>query len=188
MQYALSNGYYIAFETLKQGQTPGKRFANIRVVRDSGQPVGLKESSLRSLIGPIDLVVFLIGAVLITFTASEKRLGDLLAGTLVIQDQQQGSRSASRPLNLSEYSARLALTLISEVNLKVLTADQFLTLRDYLGYRSQLTPSMQTQVTTKLATQLRRVLHSDKGASALDIDDLALLEATYIACQKTHYA
>jgi uncharacterized RDD family membrane protein YckC len=45
--FVLNNGYYIIFETAWQGQTPGKRLAQIRVVQDNGRPIGLKEAGLR---------------------------------------------------------------------------------------------------------------------------------------------
>jgi uncharacterized RDD family membrane protein YckC len=74
-------GYFVFFETLWQGQTPGKRIAKIRVVRDDGSPLGLQQATLRSLLRPIDQNLF-IGAFLIMFSKSEKRLGDVVAGTI----------------------------------------------------------------------------------------------------------
>lgn len=186
--FALSNCYFIAFETFWKGQTPGKRVAKIRVVRDSGQPVGLKESSIRSLLGSIDVFIFFIGVILITVTKSEKRLGDMVAGTLVVQDQQQGANANAQPFDLSPNTSRLAETLIVNANIKTLTPDQFLTLRDFLGYRSQLAARMRSQITTKLANQIRSLLGQNNQPLALGFDDLELVEATYWACQQANQA
>jgi uncharacterized RDD family membrane protein YckC len=84
--FFIYTGYFVFFETLWRGQTPGKRIAKIRVVRDDGRPVGLQQAALRALLRPIDETLF-IGAFLITFSNREKRLGDLAAGTIVIQSE-----------------------------------------------------------------------------------------------------
>lgn len=186
LTFALSNCYFIVFETLWQGQTPGKRIAKIRVVRDTGQPVGIKESSIRSLLNSIDVFFFFVGVILITVTQSEKRLGDLVAGTLVVQDQQQGANETQQPFDFSPISSQLATELVTNPQLKTITPDQFLTLRDFLGYRSQLVSRMRSQVTTKLADQLRTLLGQNNQPLALGLDDLELVEATYLACQQAN--
>lgn len=81
--YFLYTGYFIFFETLWQGQTPGKRFAKIRVIQDNGRLIGLQQATLRSLLRAVDDTLF-VGAVLITLSHREKRLGDWVAGTIVI--------------------------------------------------------------------------------------------------------
>ena len=73
-------GYFVIFETLWQGQTPGKQLAQIRVITDDGRPVQLSQAVLRALLRPFD-DLFFIGFLLIALTPQEKRLGDWLAGT-----------------------------------------------------------------------------------------------------------
>lgn len=188
LTYALSNGYYIAFETFWRGQTPGKRWAKIRVIQDNGQLVGLRESAIRSLLGPLDLSFFFLGVVLVAFGKSEKRLGDFAAGTLVIQDEKrQGVRQPTVQLQFGERSQTTAQTLIQDANLKALTADQYLTLRDFLGYRTHLQPSVRKQVTVGLASQLRQIIAPPESAAAFNFYDEELLEATYLACRETIY-
>jgi len=186
LTFILSNGYFIAFETFWQGQTPGKRVVRIRVVRDSGQPVGIKESSIRSLLSTVDVFFFFIGVLLIGVTKSEKRLGDLVAGTLVIQNQQQGTNTNHYPLDFSPHSSHISETLMDKTNIEALTPDQFLTLRDFLGYRSRLAVGMRSQTTTKLANQIRQLLGPNNQPLSLGIDDLELVEATYLACQQAN--
>lgn len=189
LTFALSNFYFIAFETFWKGQTPGKRVAKIRVVRDSGQPVGIKESSIRSLLSSIDMFLFFIGVILIGVTKSEKRLGDLVAGTLVVQDQQQGATANNQnPLDLSLHISQIAEQLRVNAQIKRVTPDQFLTLRDFLGYRSRLAAKMRSQITTKLANQIRHLLSQNNQPLALGLDDLDLIEATYLACQQVNQA
>ena len=187
LTFALSNIYFIAFETLWRGQTPGKKVAKIRVVQDTGQPVGIKESSLRSLLSIVDTFFFFVGVLLIGITQSEKRLGDVVAGTLVIQDQQ-GGQSARSSFDFSASAEKIAESLTANTNLKTITPDQFLILRDFLGYRSQLAAGMRSQITTKLAHQIRQLLGQNDQSITFGIDDLDLVEATYLACRQTNQA
>ncbi len=188
LTYALSNGYFIGFETFWRGQTPGKRWAKIRVIQDNGKPVGLRESAIRSLIAPLELILFFIGVIFITFGKSEKRLGDLVAGTLVIQDEKrQGDRQPTVELHFGERSQVTAQTLIREARLEELTADQYLILRDFLGYRTQLEAPIRKQVTVDLASQLRQIIAPPESTSGLNFLDEELLEATYLACRETVY-
>ena len=43
-------GYFVLFEARNRGQTPGKRWTGIRVVRDDGLPIGWREAALRNLV------------------------------------------------------------------------------------------------------------------------------------------
>jgi uncharacterized membrane protein SpoIIM required for sporulation/uncharacterized RDD family membrane protein YckC len=88
--YAVIWGYFVFFEALWRGQTPGKRVAGIRVVLDNGLPVGWRESALRNLVRAADMLpppACLVGSIMILFSDRSKRLGDLLAGTMVIREE-----------------------------------------------------------------------------------------------------
>jgi uncharacterized RDD family membrane protein YckC len=80
-------GYHLFQEWLWNGQSIGKRILGIRVVRQNGQPIGFWEALGRNLLRVVDVYVAGIGLVCMMFNANEKRLGDFLAGTLVIQNQ-----------------------------------------------------------------------------------------------------
>ncbi|HEY2382383.1 MAG TPA: stage II sporulation protein M [Terriglobia bacterium] len=82
-------GYFLFFEALNNGQTPGKKWAGIRVVKDDGLPVGWRESALRNLVRVADTLpppACVVGALAILISKRGKRLGDLLAGTIVVVD------------------------------------------------------------------------------------------------------
>lgn len=87
--FALWNGYFILFEGLRAGQTPGKRFAGIRVVQDTGHPVTLGSAAIRNLLRIADALPppYLLGLALVAFHPRGKRLGDLVAGTVVVRDR-----------------------------------------------------------------------------------------------------
>ncbi|HIK24987.1 MAG TPA: RDD family protein [Thermosynechococcus sp. M46_R2017_013] len=134
--FALYNGYYIFFETYWQGQTPGKRYAEIRVVQDNGRPIGLREATLRSLLQPIDFAFFGIGAFLVALSRSEKRLGDMVAGTLVIQDEQ-ARRLAPKATTLQQPQAAWVQELRSLAHWEQMTPEHYLLVRNYLNSRDR---------------------------------------------------
>lgn len=80
--------YDVPFEVLASGRTPGKRLTHLRVVRDGGAPVNLTASCIRNLLRFVDFLpsAYLVGLTSILISKSNRRLGDLAAGTLVIRD------------------------------------------------------------------------------------------------------
>jgi uncharacterized RDD family membrane protein YckC len=84
--FLLQWGYFALFEAFWNGQTPGKRMLRLRVIQQSGRPIGLFESMGRNLLRMIDMLpgFYLIGAVCIFATRRQQRLGDMVAGTLVV--------------------------------------------------------------------------------------------------------
>ncbi|MBX9688249.1 MAG: RDD family protein [Candidatus Obscuribacterales bacterium] len=86
--FALQFGYFIAFEKLWQGQTPGKKIANIRVIESNGQPVTWSSVIIRNLMRIVDTGLMMIGVVSMILDKNERRLGDFLGGTLVIRERQ----------------------------------------------------------------------------------------------------
>jgi uncharacterized membrane protein SpoIIM required for sporulation/uncharacterized RDD family membrane protein YckC len=85
-------GYFLFFEALNRGQTPGKKWTGIRVLRDDGLPVGWRESALRNLVRAADILpppACIVGGLAIILSKNGKRLGDLLAGTIVVTHDAQ---------------------------------------------------------------------------------------------------
>jgi uncharacterized RDD family membrane protein YckC len=79
--------YWILWEVLAEGQTPGKKLLKVRVVRDDGTPVGVFESAARNLSRLIDFlpVAYGVGIASMLATSQSRRVGDLLAGTVLIK-------------------------------------------------------------------------------------------------------
>lgn len=83
-------GYFAIFEALWKGQTPGKRHAAIKVIRDSGRDITAKEAIARNLLRSVDLLpgMYAVGILAIFLSPQKKRLGDYVAGTVVVHDRQ----------------------------------------------------------------------------------------------------
>jgi uncharacterized RDD family membrane protein YckC len=100
-------GYFALFETFWNGQTPGKRLLKIRVIKDSGRSITLFEALARNLIRVVDYLpgMYLVGVISMLCNRSQKRLGDLAAGTIVIHE-----RTSDQPL-LTHHSRGLTANL-----------------------------------------------------------------------------
>ena len=78
-------GYFIICELTMNGRTWGKRVFGLRTIRDNGQPIDFVHSLVRGLIrSSVDMLY--IGVFSIMFSKQHKRLGDILAGTVVISE------------------------------------------------------------------------------------------------------
>jgi uncharacterized membrane protein SpoIIM required for sporulation len=89
LYFAVYWGYFAAFEAWWRGQTPGKRLLRLRVVRLDGRAAGFEGAALRNLLRYADLMlppVYITGILLILLHPRAQRLGDLVAGTLVVRD------------------------------------------------------------------------------------------------------
>lgn len=91
VQFAIFWGFYILFETAWNGQTPGKRWMNLRVIRSDGTPVTLTEVVIRNIIRFVDFLPanYAVGVTAAFIDGQSRRLGDMAAGTLVVIDRRK---------------------------------------------------------------------------------------------------
>ncbi len=100
-------GYFTLFEAFGNGRTPGKRVAKIRVIHHSGRAISFVESLARNLVRFVDYLPSLygVGMVAMFLSRQNQRLGDMVAGTLVVRDREvesphwgeSGSRTITGP-------------------------------------------------------------------------------------------
>ncbi|SMF93396.1 Uncharacterized membrane protein YckC, RDD family [Methylomagnum ishizawai] len=84
--FGLAWGYPVLFEVFNAGATPGKRLCGLAVLRDDGTPVGWDAAFLRNALRFVDAapVGYAVGLVTMGLNGDGKRLGDILAGTVVV--------------------------------------------------------------------------------------------------------
>ncbi len=156
--FAVYGGYFIFFEALWQGQTPGKRFVHIRVVLEDGRPIGLPQAGLRALLRPLDDLVYL-GALCILLNKREKRIGDWVAGTLVVQEAPP-----TLEVKTSPEAVTLAEQLAGRPELPPLPPDNYAIVQRFLQQRRDMDPEARRQVARRLAEQLfERLAISDRS-------------------------
>ncbi len=107
--FAVEFGYFIVWEMLANGRSPGKYIIGLRVVRRDGRPIDLRASVVRNLMRIVDMLpeYYVVGLVAIVLSPSGERLGDHVAGTIVIRlDRPQ----AAPEIAPGDNSAVAALT------------------------------------------------------------------------------
>ncbi len=87
--FILFTGYPIWFELRHQGRTPGKRFFRLRVVDGRGLPITLEQSFVRNIVRVLDFApaFYGVGGLVALFDRDRRRLGDILADTLVVHER-----------------------------------------------------------------------------------------------------
>jgi uncharacterized membrane protein SpoIIM required for sporulation/uncharacterized RDD family membrane protein YckC len=170
LQFLIVWGYYLLAEGLFDGQTIGKRLLGIRAVRDGGYSVGFSASAVRNLMRLVDLqpvFTYAVGITSIALTKSGKRLGDIVAGTLVVRETmvQQPALVAPETRQTSEQTPLVARLDERELQL----------LEQWAARRSDIDADRRKKLTRQVAGRLSHALPVDEGrgeAGAL----LALLE------------
>jgi uncharacterized RDD family membrane protein YckC len=89
--FVLFWGYPILCEVYLNGQTMGKRATGLAVVRSDGLPVGWRESMLRNLLLVADFlpIFYMTGLLSIMLDTRFRRIGDIVAGTLVVHKDKK---------------------------------------------------------------------------------------------------
>jgi len=145
---------------LWNGQSPGKRWTGLRVIRADGTPITLSESFIRNLTRLVDFLPAAYGVGIITMFIDKKsrRLGDLAAGTLVVHDRAPisiQSLSVKRSINYSVQGYKPVS--LDGFPVERLTNDDLSLIEDFLSRRDQLTHR------ETLAIQILNTLHTRLG-------------------------
>jgi uncharacterized RDD family membrane protein YckC len=89
--FLLWSSYFIIFEWRMNGQTPGKRWLKLRVIREDGRPITFWEAAVRNLLRIFDIIwppFYSIGLISVFVSARGQRVGDLVAGTVVVRERE----------------------------------------------------------------------------------------------------
>ncbi|MCL2603909.1 MAG: RDD family protein [Defluviitaleaceae bacterium] len=83
--FVMHFGYFILFEMVMNGQSPGKKIFGLRAIRENGEPVRINDIIIRALFrSSVDMLY--AGLFTIMFSKRHKRLGDMAAGTVVVSE------------------------------------------------------------------------------------------------------
>lgn len=101
-QFIVLWGYFVFFEWLMQGQTPGKRLLGIRVIDQQGVAVSFFQAALRNVLRvadglPLPFVAYGLGFAVAACNREQRRLGDLAAGTLVVEVERRAAPIQALP-------------------------------------------------------------------------------------------
>jgi uncharacterized RDD family membrane protein YckC len=147
-------GYPVGFESLWRGRTLGKAAMGLRVVRDDGGPVRFRHAFVRGLVGVVldkpGISSGLLAVAPMLVTARSKRLGDLAAGTVVVQERVPSRLAATAvmPPALAGWAASIDLSMVDDA--------LAMELRQFLGRSAQLAPWAREQMGSRLLSELSR--------------------------------
>ncbi|HEV8357194.1 MAG TPA: stage II sporulation protein M [Gemmatimonadales bacterium] len=154
--FALYWGYYVFFEGVWRGQTPGKRLLGIRVIRDTGHAVRLSDAAARNLLRVADMLPppYLLGALFVAIHPRGKRLGDLVAGTVVVRDQPVITAREQGPAPADSETA----------GEPELSDDEYRVLREFAGRAAALPAGTRDRLASDIAMRFAaRYPHRPEG-------------------------
>jgi uncharacterized RDD family membrane protein YckC len=98
--FLVFSSYFAFFEWLWSGQTPGKRWLKLRVIREDGRPITFWEATVRNLVRFLDMMptfpFYSIGLISVFSTTRDQRIGDMVAGTVVIREREEEAPAFSQ--------------------------------------------------------------------------------------------
>jgi uncharacterized RDD family membrane protein YckC len=158
-------GYYIVFEIFWKGQTPGKRWAGIRVIKDSGRPMNPFEAVARNLVRIVDYLpgFYGIGVLTMLLNSRNQRLGDIVAGTLVVHETSD--REASLFFNTAQNPG---LAMPQAANLTLQEAELIET---FLSRRLDIPPEIRRQNAQRIAAMIGARLNIGPESRPADNED-----------------
>lgn len=163
--FALSWGYFVFFEALSDGQTPGKKMFGLRVVQDGGYSISFGASAVRNLIRVLDAqpgFFYFVGMVSAIFSRTSKRIGDHVAGTIVVHERVPEFAPAVASATSMSSSVRPGAGArepgatpapAPAFASALLTEDEFALLQRFMARRQSLDPVRRAEILRQLVVR-----------------------------------
>jgi uncharacterized RDD family membrane protein YckC len=150
--FLVTVGYDVLFEVLAGGRTPGKRWGGLRVVQADGRPVTFTVSAVRNVLRLLDGpgTAYLVGTIAILATRRNQRVGDLVAGTVVVRERPAtppARPTAARLATGADAAARWDVTGVSP--------EELAAVRRFLLRRDQIDDAARALLARRIADGLR---------------------------------
>ena len=165
--FCLYWGYFAFFEILWQGRTPGKRVAGIRVIHQTGRPMTAIECIGRNLLRAIDMqpgTIYAVGLICMMCNKQNRRVGDFIAGTIVVHEKALDSVSPTWGDNKTDAPV--------QPELRKLTSDELVLIETYLNRRYDLDAFVRAQTSARIVAMISEKLGIPKPPEQRDDDFL----------------
>ncbi|MGG4166586.1 RDD family protein [Rossellomorea vietnamensis] len=153
--FVINWGYFFALEYFWGGKTVGKRMLGIRVMQENGHSVTLLSCFIRNLMRIIDMlpVSYFLGMIMIFLHSKHKRLGDIVAGTIVVHERRVKGKKKEKAIEkeIRERGLRQEDLSVEEWTLKQLGTKEWNLVRTYANRFRQLPLSERNHLSKKLA-------------------------------------
>jgi uncharacterized RDD family membrane protein YckC len=154
-------GYPIGLETWWSGRTVGKVVMGVRVVTREGAPARFRHAAIRGVLAVIEVFALPFIAVLTTaFSPANQRVGDAMAGTIVIRQRS----AARRPVALMFLPPPGWEAYARSLDVSAMTVSQYRLVRSFLTRVLMLTPEARARAALRLAGPLARTMHHQPPA------------------------
>jgi uncharacterized RDD family membrane protein YckC len=154
--FSIQFGYFALFESLWNGQTPGKRWTHLRVIKDSGRPISAYDAILRNLLRIVDSLpsLYAIGLITMLISKENKRLGDYAAGTVVVHEKPlQGVAASWAAQQTSAQPQPVPILVASQI-----TVDELQLIEAFLNRRNSLEPDVRRAMARQIADRFAQRL------------------------------
>ncbi|WHY88831.1 RDD family protein [Neobacillus novalis] len=178
--FIINWGYFFAFEFFSGGRTIGKKLIGIRVIQENGHSITLLSSFIRNLMRMIDTLptAYFLGIIMVFFHSKHKRLGDLVAGTIVVHERKAKRKKRLTPIE-KEIASRGILKddlIIDEWTFKAFTEKDWKLMNTYAGRFTQLPLVEKNQLTRQIAEILfPKIGQNVLGKSEQELEDTLLV-------------
>lgn len=161
--FVIFAAYFILFEWLWNGQTPGKRLLKLRVIREDGRPLTLWEAIARNLLRIFDAVpgfvipVYSVGLIVIFLSSRDQRMGDIFAGTVVIRERLDEAPTFAETFSNTVSDAafrRVQIRTEFQANMGLLNEREIEVVESFLRRRWDLTERQRTWMAWRVAMPL----------------------------------
>jgi uncharacterized RDD family membrane protein YckC len=164
--FAVTIGYDVVFEAFWDGRTPGKAAMGLRVVTAFGGPIRFRHACIRGALGLIEVAATsgVIAAVAIAASKRQQRLGDMVAGTIVLRERAAGSSPDAVDFHVIPGTEEFVSTL----DVGGIKSDEYLMIRSIVlrsgKMRAEPRRRLAEQLARQAAIELRAMPPAHMGA------------------------
>jgi uncharacterized RDD family membrane protein YckC len=172
--------YFFACEFFSGGRTIGKKIVGIRVIQENGHSITLLSSFIRNLLRIIDALPtsYFLGIVMILLHSKHKRLGDVVAGTIVVHERKAKPKKKRSPIEkeIQRRGLSQASLTVDEFALKSFTSKDWKLISTYVSRFHDLPLVERNQLTKQIAEILLPKIGMEvEGSNEQDLENTLLV-------------
>jgi uncharacterized RDD family membrane protein YckC len=178
--FIINSGYFIALEYFSGGRTIGKRIIGIRAIQENGHSLTLLSSFIRNFLRIVDNLPagYFLGILMIFFHSTHKRVGDLVAGTIVVHERKAKRKKKLSPIEIEIVKKGLTKDdfTIDEWSLQSINQKDWNLINTYSNRLIQLPTNERSDLTLQMDGLLFQKLGLEvTGKSDLELENTLLV-------------